>query len=256
MSVNAAALMPPSVPPQAPVEAPALAVGATAPFKIGGSPGEGSIGRPINMDSPEDQKMHHRAIATVMPKDKPFGPLIVFINAVRQRGKSYGWDGSKAETLQMQLMAQGKWYAPSAEDVKPMAMQDKTDTLTRGKKGGGETTAKTEGGRSKTNQRPGAKPDPDWLVSNTKPDPIDKVMVHKGKSWHFCCQENSGKCNGKWRVHKPIECKGMAGKKRGNEKQEGRSNTGGGGDRGSHDIESADDGKRMKWDAMICVQSE
>jgi hypothetical protein len=251
--------MPPSVTPPAPVGAPAPAISATAPFKIGDSPGEGSIGQPITMDSPDDRKMNHRDIATVMPKDEPFGRvppcLIAFINPVRQHGRNYGWDGSNAETLQIQLMVQGEWYAPSAEDVKPMAMQAKIDTLTRGQKGGGESTAKTEGRRN-TNKRPGAKPDPDWLVNDTKPDPIDEVLVHKGKSWHFCCQENGGKCNGKWRVHKPIECTGLVGKKRGKEKQKGRSNTEGGGDGGSHDRGSADDGKRMKRDAMIGVQPE
>jgi hypothetical protein len=94
-----------------------------------------------------------------------------------------------------------------------------------------------------------------WVKSQTTPI-TSSSLTHKGKSWHFCCQENGGKCNGKWRVHKPTECTGLVGKKRGKEKQKGRSNTEGGGDGGSHDRGSADDGKRMKRDAMIGVQSE
>ena len=57
------------------------------------------------MDNADDRKMYYRAIATVMPKDEPFGleppRLMAFINAVRQRGKTYGWDGSKDEILQV-----------------------------------------------------------------------------------------------------------------------------------------------------------
>ena len=72
-------------------------------------------------------------------------------------------------------------------------------------------------------------------------------MSHKGKNWHFCCQENGGKCGGKWRVHKPSECKGTAGQKRGQSKQESRASTGGGDGGGdNHDGGNADDGKRMK----------
>jgi hypothetical protein len=70
-----------------------------------GSPGEGSIGEAINMKNAEDQKMYFRAIATVMPKDDPFGleppRLMAFINAIRQRGRTYGWDGSNAEILKI-----------------------------------------------------------------------------------------------------------------------------------------------------------
>jgi hypothetical protein len=65
-------------------------------FKVVGSPGEGSIGREINMENTEDKKLYYRAIMSVMPKDEPFGleppRLMAFINAIRQRGKTYGWD--------------------------------------------------------------------------------------------------------------------------------------------------------------------
>jgi hypothetical protein len=152
-------------------------------------------------------------------------------------------------TKYKQLVVQGKWDAPSADDVKLMAMQAKIDHLSRSKKEGGETAAKREVVKGNTNQRPGALPDPAWLANDTKPDPIDKVMTHKGKSWHFCCQENGGKCDGKWRVHKPAECKGTAGMKRGKGKQGGRNQEGGGGGGGGggdRDDGSADHEKRLK----------
>jgi hypothetical protein len=52
-----------------------------------------------------------------------------------------------------QLMVQGKWDTPSTEDLKLMAMQAKIDTLSRGRKGGGKTAAKNEGGRSSPKRR-------------------------------------------------------------------------------------------------------
>jgi hypothetical protein len=55
------------------------------------------------------------------------------------------------------------------------------------------------------------------------PDPIDKVMTHQGKKWRYCCQENSGMCNGKWRV----KCKGAgAPRKKEKDKQGGQGNAG------------------------------
>jgi hypothetical protein len=144
-----------------------------------------------------------------------------------------------------QLMVQGRWDAPSPEDVKLMAMQAKIDTLSGGKKGGGEKIIKADEARRNTNQRKGAIPDPAWLANDTKPDPIDKVMTNKGKNWHFCCQENGGKCDGKWRVHKPSECKGTAVAKRAKAKQDGRNTTEGAGGGGGQDGDP-DDSKRMK----------
>ena len=57
------------------------------------------------MESSEDRKMYYRATATVMPKDDLFGleppRLVAFINAVRQRGEDFGWNGDKEEILQI-----------------------------------------------------------------------------------------------------------------------------------------------------------
>jgi hypothetical protein len=145
-----------------------------------------------------------------------------------------------------QLMVQGRWDAPSPEDVKLMAMQAKIDTLSGGKKGGGEKIVRAEEARRNTNQRKGAIPDPAWLANDTKPEPIDKVMTHKGKNWHFCCQENGGKCEGKWRVHKPSECKGTVVAKRAKGRQDGQSKAEEAGGGGSQDGGNLDDSKQMK----------
>ena len=53
-------------------------------------------------------------------------------------------------------------------------------------------------------------PDPEWLEKNIKPEPITKTMQLRGNPWHFCCELTGGKCGGKWRKHKPSECRGQA----------------------------------------------
>jgi hypothetical protein len=52
--------------------------------------------------------------------------------------------------------------------------------------------------------------DPDWLTKNIKPSSTSKIMKNKGASQNWCCNETGGKCGGKWRKHKPTECKGTA----------------------------------------------
>jgi hypothetical protein len=123
--------------------------------------------------------------------------------------------------------------------VKLMAMQAKIDTLSRARKGGGEIAAKNEG--TKKNFKTPLIPDPGWLTNQTALEPID-LMTLRGKKWHYCCQENGGKCGGKWRVHKPSECKGTAAlRKRGKEKQGSQGDTDEGGS-----SEDSNDVKRLK----------
>jgi hypothetical protein len=71
-----------------------------------------------------------------------------------------------------------------AKDIKLMAMQAKIDTLSRGRKGGGETTVNNESGKKSI--KPPLIPNPGWLANDTVPDSIDKVMTHRGKKWHEC----------------------------------------------------------------------
>jgi hypothetical protein len=121
-------------------------------------------------------------------------------------------------TRYRQLLLQKRWEARSEEEEKLLAMQAKLDDLsmygTKSKREGGEGGEQDQPTKRKAG-RFGSKLDPGWLLKDTKPTPIDKVMTHKGKAWHFCCEANGGKCGGKWRVHKPSECRGTAGKKRG-----------------------------------------
>ena len=36
----------------------------------------------------------------------------------------------------------------------------------------------------------------------------NKPIYWKQKPWYWCDESTGGKCNGKWRCHKPSECRG------------------------------------------------
>ena len=52
---------------------------------------------------------------------------------------------------------------------------------------------------------------PTWLINHEKPPDNDLQTLKEWNSvkWHWCCPETGGKCDGKWRVHSPKECKGL-----------------------------------------------
>jgi hypothetical protein len=120
--------------------------------------------------------------------------------------------GNRYKTLKVK----GLWDAPSKDEEKLMAMQTKFNEMkehlqrkTReyNKAKGGTKYGGKGGSTQDTTRYP---QDPTWLSNNEKPDPVSKVMQHKGWPWYYCCEENGGKCGGRWRKHKPSECKGIS----------------------------------------------
>jgi hypothetical protein len=111
-----------------------------------------------------------------------------------------------------QLKVLKLWDAPSEEEEKLLAMQVQLNRLTSKKSDKGDSKAKGDG-KGKSSKKPKAREivaDPEWLAKNIKPDSAHKTMMHKGSPWHWCSQESGGKCGGKWRKHKPEECKGIS----------------------------------------------
>ena len=49
---------------------------------------------------------------------------------------------------------------------------------------------------------------PDWLERNIKPNYLTETRLYKGRKYYWCCAKNGGKCEGKWRQHKPSQCYG------------------------------------------------
>ena len=53
---------------------------------------------------------------------------------------------------------------------------------------------------------------PKWLQKNEGP-PIEflfRPCTWNNRKWYWCGKETQGTCGGKWRCHKPSECKGKA----------------------------------------------
>ena len=53
---------------------------------------------------------------------------------------------------------------------------------------------------------------PKWLQQNESPpqEYLSRPRTWNKRKWYWCSPETQGKCGGKWRCHKPSECKGRA----------------------------------------------
>jgi hypothetical protein len=111
------------------------------------------------------------------------------------------------------------WNAPSHEEEQLMVMRTELAALKADKRTGGKANLlkklkeKVELAKKKKNnpkyKGKSFKEDPEWLTNSEKPSPLTKIMNHRNKAWHWCSPETGGKCGGRWRVHKPSECKGL-----------------------------------------------
>jgi hypothetical protein len=94
--------------------------------------------------------------------------------------------------------------APNEEELEEPKMLKQAPAHPTGAKGR-PFKGKAKGGKTRVNAQ-----DPEWLAKNLKPSPFDKIAHHRGDPWYWCSPESGGKCNGCWRKHKPMECKGTA----------------------------------------------
>jgi hypothetical protein len=116
----------------------------------------------------------------------------------------------KMNTKYCALRVKKLWNAPTAEDEKIMALQAQIDSFSGKQKERKREPKAIKRGGDKEAKKKRYSNDPDWLTKKTKPNPTSKIMKHKGAPWYWCCNETGGKCGGKWRKHKPTECKGTA----------------------------------------------
>ena len=47
---------------------------------------------------------------------------------------------------------------------------------------------------------------PSWYNHKPSGNNINKTREWNNRKWYFCSPETGGKCDGKWRCHKPSEC--------------------------------------------------
>ena len=101
---------------------------------------------------------------------------------------------------------QDKWEYSTTAEEKILALETKiTGILNKRKR-----ESSDEGKKAKKACISPKKAKPEWLVKDTAPGNIKAVREHAGYKYYWCCKENGGKCGGKWRHHKPTECRGTA----------------------------------------------
>ena len=139
-----------------------------------------------------------------------------FVKYIQRKQEDYE-DGAILEPRKLMMLAdnkyknllvKGTWNAPSANEEKILALETQLESFKR-KKGPRQDQEDLRKKRPKSSST--YLPDPDWLKNHIKPkegDPLTKK--HKGKKWHFCSTKTGGKCNDRWTVHAPSECRGTA----------------------------------------------
>ena len=106
------------------------------------------------------------------------------------------------------LKQTGKWEAPDENEEKLIALQTEIKKLkqkARNLREKSEGERKCKGDKTRTSQNS----KPDWLKNNIKPNQLKETKEWKKNTYHWCCPETGGKCDGKWRVHLPAKCKGF-----------------------------------------------
>ena len=103
------------------------------------------------------------------------------------------------------LLQKGIWNAPDANEEKILALQVEINKLKSGKKnkqGGKKSEFKTT--------KNGRKKKPRWFSKRPEDGELSAPREWNGIMWYYCHKDTGGKCDGRWRQHKPSQCKGKA----------------------------------------------
>ena len=130
----------------------------------------------------------------------------------------------KAVNFYKNKLTRNKWELQSQNKKDILALRTEINTLKKsqgkGRKGESakpstDTKSKKSGNKGQRKAKTTEKPEkPKWLEQHTKPksDAMNKSREWNSALWYWCGEETKGKCGGKWRTHKPKECKGLANK--------------------------------------------
>lgn len=109
-----------------------------------------------------------------------------------------------------------EWDQPSKHKLDVMALEAKIASLQKMQKQGGgsnknQPKGKDVGDKSKSKASSSKPERPKWLSDHVKPkeESIKEPRKWNNAKWYWCGDETGGKCGGKWRTHKPSECKGL-----------------------------------------------
>ena len=116
------------------------------------------------------------------------------------------------------LLQRGTWNAPDANEEKILALQTEIRKLKRK-----STNAQDDKGNKKS-----SKEKPKWFTEKPRTADLHKGKEWNGKTWWYCHPETGGKCDGKYRLHKPSQCQGkgfrfVKGKEKGNDAKQKKS---------------------------------
>ena len=151
--------------------------------------------------------------------DKNF---IKYINDKKDRyeeGEEIGSDKlmQLADNKYRLLKEREEWDAPSAEEEKIIALEAAVESLTKNRnkrkansdgEDGPSRKPKKQAGKGKgKKQNP---PKPSWMFERPPEDELHNPRKWNGNDWWYCHQDTGGKCDGKYRRHKPKDCEGKA----------------------------------------------
>ena len=108
------------------------------------------------------------------------------------------------------LKGGGLWNAPSDEEEKILALQTEVKKLQKTTKvvpRKVDKSAKTDKSKAKSRS---ALEKPSWFFTEPTEDDLKKPKFWNNRNWWFCSPKTGGKCDGKYRAHKPSECEGKA----------------------------------------------
>ena len=105
------------------------------------------------------------------------------------------------------LKITGVWNAPSQQEEKILALTAEIEKIKRRRVVQKDTKTDKRQEEKITSVRK-----PKWLQQNESPpqEYLYRPCTWNKRKWYWCSQETQGKCGGKWRCHKPSECKGKA----------------------------------------------
>jgi len=119
------------------------------------------------------------------------------------------------------LLQRGNWNAPDANEEKILALQTEIRKLKK------KATQPQKGTPSK--KAKSTKEKPSWFNEKPKTADLHKGREWNGKTWWYCHSETGGKCDGKYRLHKPSQCQGsnfrFNNKQSGNEKKKKKADS-------------------------------
>uniref|UniRef100_A0A7S1YA70 Uncharacterized protein n=1 Tax=Grammatophora oceanica TaxID=210454 RepID=A0A7S1YA70_9STRA len=112
---------------------------------------------------------------------------------------------------------QGKWNAPSLEEEKIMVLEARLNKLDNSKRTpkGSNDGKRGQPGKRKHQQKDEEKkkttkylPKPEWMNEEPTKEDLFKPKMWNNKKWWYCSEKTGGKCDGKYRIHKPSDCHG------------------------------------------------